>query len=322
VRKPSGEIMREPAKEPAKTPAKAKPAVVTKEQLKASGFDNLRDYLNAQRGLTRRGGAAATKSADKAAVSRGPSRGTQDEGDAGEEAARKALADSRAKERAKRDTQTDPGLMPSQTKSQREAEMKRDSAKTGAQRLGEKADTAGNIYARGQTPRQSDKEKQEAARKKLGTVPPRPPRGFSSPASRKAWDDKYGDQYEPSGKKKSSATSNETQMGDSPQTGLTAKDREEFKRLSDAAISEEGGLGTMKRGGAIKMNKGGSVAPSKKVLAKSGFYDKGTTKSGREKIVNKVTTKPQRVKIVERMLSASKRGDGIAMRGKTRGKMV
>jgi hypothetical protein len=37
----------------------AKSAVVTKEQMKKAGFDNLRDYLNAQRGLTRRGSAAA-----------------------------------------------------------------------------------------------------------------------------------------------------------------------------------------------------------------------------------------------------------------------
>jgi hypothetical protein len=31
-----------------------KPAIVTKKQLEESGFDNLRDYLNAKRGLTRR----------------------------------------------------------------------------------------------------------------------------------------------------------------------------------------------------------------------------------------------------------------------------
>jgi hypothetical protein len=130
-------------------------------------------------GLTRRGESSPRKpAANKAAVSRGPSRGTQDEGDAGEEAARKALADSRAKERARRNQITDPGLTQSQAAAQRTAEVKRDSAKTGSQRLAEKADRAGNIYARGQTPRQSDTEKQAAARKKLGTVPPRPPRGF------------------------------------------------------------------------------------------------------------------------------------------------
>jgi hypothetical protein len=123
VRKPSGEIMREPAKEPAKTPAKAKPAVVTKEQLKASGFDNLRDYLNAQRGLTRRGGAAATKSADKAAASRGPSRGTQDEGDAGEAEARTAQEAKMAKAREMR-KQTDPGDVPTDVRRTQEASTK------------------------------------------------------------------------------------------------------------------------------------------------------------------------------------------------------
>jgi hypothetical protein len=70
-----------------KKPAKAasNPAIVTIEQLKASRFDNLRDYLNDQRGLTRRGESSPRKPAADKAVSRGPSRGTQDEGDAGEE---------------------------------------------------------------------------------------------------------------------------------------------------------------------------------------------------------------------------------------------
>jgi hypothetical protein len=224
-------------------PTKAKPAIVTKEQLKASGFDNLRDYLNDQRKLTRRGGAAASK---PAAAPRGSYRGTQEEGDAGEAEARKALAESRAKEQARRNQITDPGLTQSQAAAQRTAEVKRDSAKTGSQRLAEKADRAGNIYARGQAPRQSDQEKQAAARKKLGTVPPRPPRGFSSPASRKAWDDKYGDQYEPSGRKK---------------PGAASKGKDEM-------------------GDYTPFKKGGTVS------------------------------------------SASKRGDGIAMRGRTRGRMV
>jgi hypothetical protein len=35
--------------------SKAKAPIVTKEQIKKAGFDNLRDYLNAQKGLTRRG---------------------------------------------------------------------------------------------------------------------------------------------------------------------------------------------------------------------------------------------------------------------------
>lgn len=43
---------------PAATP---KPPVVTKEQMKKAGYDNLRDYLNAQQGLRRRGAPAKTK---------------------------------------------------------------------------------------------------------------------------------------------------------------------------------------------------------------------------------------------------------------------
>ena len=42
---------------------KTKAPIVTKEQLKASGFDNLRDYLNAQKGLTRRDEKAPSKAA-------------------------------------------------------------------------------------------------------------------------------------------------------------------------------------------------------------------------------------------------------------------
>jgi hypothetical protein len=40
---------------------KAKAPIVTKEQLKASGFDNLRDYMNAQKGLKRRDGKTPSK---------------------------------------------------------------------------------------------------------------------------------------------------------------------------------------------------------------------------------------------------------------------
>jgi hypothetical protein len=39
----------------------AKPAVVTPAQMKAAGFDNLRDYLNDKQGLTRRSESAAKK---------------------------------------------------------------------------------------------------------------------------------------------------------------------------------------------------------------------------------------------------------------------
>ena len=73
------------------------------------------------------------------------------------------------------------------------------------------------------------------------------------------------------------------------------------------------------------MKKGGKV--SKADMQKAGFYDKGKTKSERQKIVSKVTTKPQRIAIVEKAFStkkmktggmASKRADGCAIRGKTK----
>ena len=231
---------------PAKTPAKAKPAIVTKEQLKASGFDNLRDYLNAQRGLTRRGESAPRKPA--AAAPRGSYRGTQEEGDAGEAEARKAQEAKVAAAKARRKEAADYGdtgltakQATAQYQAQKKADAEVDNKKTGSQRMAAKADRAGNIYARSSAATsQSAKEKQEAARKRLGTVEPRPPRGFSSPAARKAWDDKYGDKYQWSGKKKPGMAS----------------------------------------GGTVKMKAGGSVS------------------------------------------SASKRADGIAVRGKTRCKVM
>ena len=110
---------RAPAKAAAKKPAKA--PIVTKEQLKASGFDNLRDYLNAQRGLTRRGESAPRKPA--AAAPRGSYRGTQDEGDAGEAEARKAQEAKMAKAREMR-KQTDPGYVPASVRATQEASAK------------------------------------------------------------------------------------------------------------------------------------------------------------------------------------------------------
>jgi hypothetical protein len=79
----------------------------------------------------------------------------------------------------------------------------------------------------------------------------------------------------------------------------------------------DGGSGAFKRGGTV----------SKADMKKAGFYDKGTTKSERQKIVSKVTTKPQRIAMVEKAFStknmksggmASRRADGCAIRGKTR----
>jgi len=73
------------------TPPKATfggPKIVTKEQMKKAGFDNLRDYMNAQKGLKRRDGFASE--AQKRAFAATP-RGTQTEGAAGEAEARENM---------------------------------------------------------------------------------------------------------------------------------------------------------------------------------------------------------------------------------------
>jgi len=72
--------------------------------------------------------------------------------------------------------------------------------------------------------------------------------------------------------------------------------------------------------------KGGVI----KDLKKAGFYDAKKDKAKRLSIINKVTTKPQRIDMVDKMFSAKKmssggtassRADGIATKGKTRGKI-
>jgi hypothetical protein len=92
-----------------------------------------------------------------------------------------------------------------------------------------------------------------------------------------------------------------------------SKDKERFMR----------GMG-LKAGGKV----------SKVDMQKAGFYDKDKTKSERQNIVKKVTTKPQRVAIVEKAFStkkmktggtvssASKRADGCAIKGKTKGRVL
>jgi hypothetical protein len=53
-----------PAEKPAPS-AKPKSGIVTKEQLAKSGFDNLRDYMNAEKGLKRRDGSKTEKAPSK-----------------------------------------------------------------------------------------------------------------------------------------------------------------------------------------------------------------------------------------------------------------
>jgi hypothetical protein len=115
----------------------------------------------------------------------------------------------------------------------------------------------------------------------------------------------------------------------------------EGKALNEARNEHKKVLGLSRAGGGAggdfsgmkgldkPFKAGGKVseASHKKALEKAGFYDKGKTKSEREKIVSKVTTKPQRLGMVEKLFStkkmnsggmASKRADGCAIKGKTR----
>ena len=58
----------EAAKRPTyKQKKKPKERIVTKEELKKSGFTNLRDFLNAERGLTRRDGKAPSRAKEAGA---------------------------------------------------------------------------------------------------------------------------------------------------------------------------------------------------------------------------------------------------------------
>jgi hypothetical protein len=100
------------------------------------------------------------------------------------------------------------------------------------------------------------------------------------------------------------------------------------KAKADRKPSGGGGGGGIPKVGPKKpldMKAGGTV--SKADMQKAGFYDKGRTKSERQKIVSKVTTKPQRIAIVEKAFltknmksggMASKRADGCAIKGKTK----
>ena len=83
-----------------------------------------------------------------------------------------------------------------------------------------------------------------------------------------------------------------------------------------------GGMGEAMQG----MKKGGVI----KDLKKAGFYDAKKDKAKRLSIINKVTTKPERIEMVDKLFSAKKmakggtassRADGIATKGKTRGKI-
>ena len=92
-----------PKSDAPKSAVPKKNRIVTKEELKKSGFTNLRDFLNAERGLKRRDGKPAERGPDKATLDRisrnladadkGPDKATLDRGAA---AVKKIKADEAA----------------------------------------------------------------------------------------------------------------------------------------------------------------------------------------------------------------------------------
>ena len=105
----------------------------------------------------------------------------------------------------------------------------------------------------------------------------------------------------------------------------------ETKALPDEVVKPPKGIGESEKDmDPIPAKKKGGVI---KDLKKAGFYDAKKDKAKRLDIINKVTTKPERIEMVDKMFSAkkmakggsvssaSKRADGCATKGKTRGKI-
>ena len=125
-------------------------------------------------------------------IPRGSFRGTQEEGDEGEDIARQAMArrvsdvDTEVSRLDKRGKKTPEGK--TATGLPREAR--------GMRNPGPFLNTGYSEYER---IRQEGKQRRAESGEK---VPARPSRAFSTPASRKAWDEKYGDKYDSSGNRK------------------------------------------------------------------------------------------------------------------------
>ena len=136
--------------------------------------------------------ATPSAPAKSAAPSRGSFRGTQDEGDEGEELARQMMArrvsdeDNEVARIEKRGKKTPEGKTASG--------MPREAR--GIKKPGPFLNTGYDAFER--IRQQGAARRAESGEK----VPARPSRAFSTPAARKAWDEKYGDKYEASGKRK------------------------------------------------------------------------------------------------------------------------
>jgi hypothetical protein len=231
------------------------PKIVTKEQMKKAGFDNLRDYLNAQKGLKRRDNFASE--AQKRLFATG-ARGTQTEGSAGEAEAR-AVAEMRRK-----------AAMPGSKE-----DMERDAR--------EKA-TSGGMK---KTPVNNKAEEKSQKTERPGLIR----RTIAALGGVKLPQADYGTESKDEGDEKPVARSK--------------------------PVSTAGAISAANQG----YKKGGKV--ESKLMGKEG---RGMAKATMQKVASKAVkgheSRMHKMKSGGTVSSASKRADGIAMKGKTRGRMV
>jgi hypothetical protein len=94
-------------KKAAPKPAAKRAPVVTKDQMHKAGFDNLRDYMNAQKGLTRRGATKAANEEDQRRLAPIAAQGQRDRmASEGRRAAAESRAAAASKARQDKDIET------------------------------------------------------------------------------------------------------------------------------------------------------------------------------------------------------------------------
>lgn len=123
---------------------------------------------------------------------RGSFRGTQEEGDEGEDIARQAMA------RRVSDVDTEIARLDKRGKKTPEGKTA-----TGLPREARSVKNPGPFLNTGYSEYERIRREGKQRRAESGEkVPARPSRALSTPASRKAWDEKYGDKYDSSGNRK------------------------------------------------------------------------------------------------------------------------
>jgi hypothetical protein len=230
------------------------PKIVTKEQMKKEGFDNLRDYLNFKQKKTRRDNFASE--AQKRLFATG-ARGTQTEGSAGEAEAR-AVAEMRRK-----------AAMPGSKE-----DMERDAR--------EKA-TSGGMK---KTPVNNKAEEKSQKTERPGLI------------------------------RRTIAALGGVKL---PQADYGTKSKEDDEK----PVARSKPVSTAARIAAANQGykKGGNV--ESKLMGKEG---RGMAKATMQKVASKAVkgheSRMHKIKSGGTVSSASKRADGIAMKGKTRGRMM